>query len=352
MHTRVLVRAREWVGRSRDDSYLLRGADLKEALVWLTASGDRRGPVPSKLNSEYVQASQDAESRELAHHPALQPGPGAAARRAGARRRTPEAGDARAERAARRRVDRTAHESAGRPPGYGSRPDVASRVHPGAVVGELCRPSGLRAGDRLVRRGSRRTELWGRAVVGPHPGTGGRGPGRRHEGVDARPADPVEADRTSSPSRTRCGGLLGHAAEHGCLVFRVGRDGEVALRHESDGSVVDVRVGSGDSLLLVCSPAGSPCPAASSAASRRAGPSPSGAGDRTASCGPRGSASPARSPTRSGPGTWARSRVCRPGPSCRWPPVRHYPSWAVLWAASSGPKRRCSTDARTDRFGP
>jgi WD40 repeat protein len=66
IHTRVLVRAREWVGRSRDDSYLLRGADLKEALVWLTASGDRRGPVPSELHSEYVQASQDGESRELA----------------------------------------------------------------------------------------------------------------------------------------------------------------------------------------------------------------------------------------------------------------------------------------------
>jgi len=66
MHTRVLVRAQEWVGRSRDDSYLLRGADLKEALVWLTASGDRKGPVPSELHSEYVQASQDAESRELA----------------------------------------------------------------------------------------------------------------------------------------------------------------------------------------------------------------------------------------------------------------------------------------------
>src|SRR6185312_13748104 len=34
---------------------------------------------------------------------------------------------------------------------------------------------------------------------------------------------------------------------------RAGQDGEVVLRHESDSSVVDVRVGSADALLLVCS---------------------------------------------------------------------------------------------------
>ncbi len=66
IHTRVLTRASQWIERGRDDGYLLRGSELGEALVWLTASGDRRGPLPSSLHSEYVQASQQAEARELA----------------------------------------------------------------------------------------------------------------------------------------------------------------------------------------------------------------------------------------------------------------------------------------------
>ncbi len=65
-HTRLLVRAREWEHRGKDESFLLKGSDLKEALAWLTASGPRKQPAPSELHSQYVQASQDAEARELA----------------------------------------------------------------------------------------------------------------------------------------------------------------------------------------------------------------------------------------------------------------------------------------------
>jgi hypothetical protein len=34
-HTRLLVRAREWESKNRDDSFLLRGMDLQDALRWL-----------------------------------------------------------------------------------------------------------------------------------------------------------------------------------------------------------------------------------------------------------------------------------------------------------------------------
>ncbi len=62
VHTRVLVRAAEWEARGRNASYLLRGADLSEAERWLGRSGGKL-PVPSRLHTDYVQASRVSQIR-------------------------------------------------------------------------------------------------------------------------------------------------------------------------------------------------------------------------------------------------------------------------------------------------
>jgi WD40 repeat protein len=63
MHARLLVRAREWLDRERDVSFLLRGLDLREAETWLAAI-DARGPLPSSLHTDYVLESQKVERAE------------------------------------------------------------------------------------------------------------------------------------------------------------------------------------------------------------------------------------------------------------------------------------------------
>ncbi len=60
-HTRLLVRAREWEIRDRNDSYLLRGDDLNNAERWLAASGGKE-PKPIELQTEYILASRRAAS--------------------------------------------------------------------------------------------------------------------------------------------------------------------------------------------------------------------------------------------------------------------------------------------------
>lgn len=62
-HARLLMRAREWTDRNHDPSFLLRGLDLREAENWL-ASIDARGPLPSKLHTDYVLESQKFERQE------------------------------------------------------------------------------------------------------------------------------------------------------------------------------------------------------------------------------------------------------------------------------------------------
>lgn len=62
MHTRLLVRAREWEAKWRDSSYLLRGTDVREADAWLALSASH-DPDPTPLQMEYVQASKEAERR-------------------------------------------------------------------------------------------------------------------------------------------------------------------------------------------------------------------------------------------------------------------------------------------------
>jgi hypothetical protein len=63
-HTRLLIRAIEWNNRKRDNSYLLRGIDLREAKVWLTTSVVRE-PKPTELQVLYVNASYEEENKKL-----------------------------------------------------------------------------------------------------------------------------------------------------------------------------------------------------------------------------------------------------------------------------------------------
>ncbi|HKP52526.1 MAG TPA: TIR domain-containing protein [Chloroflexia bacterium] len=64
-HTRLLVRATEWEERERDDSLLLRGADLREAETWLSQANAEKSPGPTALHARYVLASRKAERNKL-----------------------------------------------------------------------------------------------------------------------------------------------------------------------------------------------------------------------------------------------------------------------------------------------
>lgn len=56
-HTRLLVRAREWEGKSLDASLTLRGADLKAAEAWL-ALGPTKAPPPTAPQTRFVIESR------------------------------------------------------------------------------------------------------------------------------------------------------------------------------------------------------------------------------------------------------------------------------------------------------
>lgn len=58
-HTRLLVRAKEWDSKGRDNSFALRGRDLQEAEEWLGKSAARE-PTPTPLQVEYILASRKA----------------------------------------------------------------------------------------------------------------------------------------------------------------------------------------------------------------------------------------------------------------------------------------------------
>ncbi|NER81892.1 MAG: TIR domain-containing protein, partial [Leptolyngbya sp. SIO1D8] len=60
-HTRLLVRALEWDRNGRDNSYLLRGADLERANHYLV-QGKKQEPRPTALHHQYVLASTELES--------------------------------------------------------------------------------------------------------------------------------------------------------------------------------------------------------------------------------------------------------------------------------------------------
>ncbi|MBW4693561.1 MAG: TIR domain-containing protein [Lyngbya sp. HA4199-MV5] len=59
-HTRLLVRAIEWNEKKQDDSFLLRGSDLKAASGWLSLGTDK-DPKPTALQTQYILASGKAE---------------------------------------------------------------------------------------------------------------------------------------------------------------------------------------------------------------------------------------------------------------------------------------------------
>lgn len=61
-HTRLLVRAKEWEQKQRQNSYLLKGAELNEYQMWLRDSQDLQ-PKPTELQLEYILASQAARAR-------------------------------------------------------------------------------------------------------------------------------------------------------------------------------------------------------------------------------------------------------------------------------------------------
>ena len=54
------MRAIEWDGKGRDDSFLLRGSDLKSASKWLSLGTDK-DPKPTALQTQYILASGKAE---------------------------------------------------------------------------------------------------------------------------------------------------------------------------------------------------------------------------------------------------------------------------------------------------
>jgi WD40 repeat protein len=58
-HTRLYNRAREWDSKGRNDSYLVRGLDLQDALTFISNGAAGKEPAPSPLHIEYIQAAQN-----------------------------------------------------------------------------------------------------------------------------------------------------------------------------------------------------------------------------------------------------------------------------------------------------
>ncbi len=61
-HTRLLVRAKEWERKGYSQSLLLRGDDLQDAEQW-QAQGGTKEPRPTPVQSQYILASRQAETR-------------------------------------------------------------------------------------------------------------------------------------------------------------------------------------------------------------------------------------------------------------------------------------------------
>ncbi len=62
-HTRLLTRAIEWDANGRNDSFVLRGEDLRAAEQWLAEAGAQRERQPTTLQTEYIIASRKAAAR-------------------------------------------------------------------------------------------------------------------------------------------------------------------------------------------------------------------------------------------------------------------------------------------------
>lgn len=64
-HSRLSVRAREWVENGSDRSYLLRGTNLRAAERWLADSGNHPEAPPTNMQVQYINASQQHERRAI-----------------------------------------------------------------------------------------------------------------------------------------------------------------------------------------------------------------------------------------------------------------------------------------------
>src|SRR6266513_4579372 len=62
-HTRLLTRAIEWNANGRNNSFVLRGDDLRLAEQWLAEAGADKDRQPTALQTEYIIASRKAAAR-------------------------------------------------------------------------------------------------------------------------------------------------------------------------------------------------------------------------------------------------------------------------------------------------
>jgi WD40 repeat protein len=62
-HTRLLTRAIEWEAKGRNNSFALRKDDLRAAEQWLAQAGTDKERQPTPLQTEYIMASRQVETR-------------------------------------------------------------------------------------------------------------------------------------------------------------------------------------------------------------------------------------------------------------------------------------------------
>src|SRR5215468_6832445 len=62
-HTRLLTRAIEWENKGKNNSFVLRGDDLRLAEQWLAEAGAQKQRQPTPLQTEYIIASRKAAGR-------------------------------------------------------------------------------------------------------------------------------------------------------------------------------------------------------------------------------------------------------------------------------------------------
>src|SRR5262249_11819154 len=62
-HTRLLTRAIEWENKGKNNSFVMRGEDLRSAEQWLAQAGAQKDRQPTPLQTEYIIASRKASAR-------------------------------------------------------------------------------------------------------------------------------------------------------------------------------------------------------------------------------------------------------------------------------------------------
>jgi hypothetical protein len=63
-HTQLGLRAEQWKTKGRDESFLLRGTELREAIRWLEQAATIKTRLPTEIHEQYIQASKELESEE------------------------------------------------------------------------------------------------------------------------------------------------------------------------------------------------------------------------------------------------------------------------------------------------